>query len=162
MPVLIRDVQIQTCEKARLIGKRYRGAPNWGEWWANDWFSVLEKQPRHPFNEDAFLGAVRIKDGVCERWIGMLFKADAEIPEGFEFADIGDMEFAVFFLYGKEGANDFYAMETHDMCLEKLGELNLSRKENDWCIERYQCPRFTTPDEEGNVILDYAIAVERR
>ena len=23
-----------------------------------------------------------------------------------------------------------------------------------WFFERYTCPRFTTPDEDGNVILD--------
>ncbi|MBQ3231487.1 MAG: hypothetical protein IJA93_00845 [Clostridia bacterium] len=48
MPVTIRNIEIQTCSKAQLIGKRYDGAPNWGEWWANDWFAALEKQPRHP------------------------------------------------------------------------------------------------------------------
>ncbi|MBE5790637.1 MAG: hypothetical protein E7322_00580 [Clostridiales bacterium] len=161
MPVTIRNIEIQTCSKAQLIGKRYDGAPNWGEWWANDWFAALEKQPRHPFNEDAFLGAVRIIDGRPERWIGMLFPPDAEAPEGFEKTQIEDTVFAVVYLCGKEGSSDFYTMETHEMCLGKLKEMNLIRKENDWCIERYQCPRFTAPDEAGNVVLDYAIAVQK-
>ena len=38
--------------------------------------------------------------------------------------------------------------------------LGFKRKEDDWCFERYNCPRFTTPDEEGNVILDYGISIE--
>lgn len=42
-------------------------------------------------------------------------------------------------------------METHDLCLEELKVYNLIRKENDWCFERYNCPKFTTPDEYGNV-----------
>ena len=29
----------------------------------------------------------------------------------------------------------------------------------DWCFERYNCPRFTSPDEAGNVILDYGISI---
>ena len=29
-----------------------------------------------------------------------------------------------------------------------------------WCFERYSCPRFTTPDEEGNVILDMCFYVK--
>jgi hypothetical protein len=51
-------------------------------------------------------------------------------------------------------------METHDMCLEELKALGYKRKEDDWCFERYNCPRFTTPDEKGNVILDYGISIE--
>ena len=46
------------------------------------------------------------------------------------------------------------------MRLEKLKAHNLKRKEDDWCFERYNCPRFTTPDEKGNVILDYALSVK--
>ena len=48
----------------------------------------------------------------------------------------------------------------HNLCLEKLKSLGFKRKEDDWCFERYNCPRFTTPDEEGNVILDYGISIE--
>ncbi|MBQ3231486.1 MAG: hypothetical protein IJA93_00840 [Clostridia bacterium] len=104
---------------------------------------------------------MRIIDGRPERWIGMLFPPDAEAPEGFEKTQIEDTVFAVVYLCGKEGSSDFYTMETHEMCLGKLKEMNLIRKENDWCIERYQCPRFTAPDEAGNVVLDYAIAVQK-
>lgn len=161
MSAMIKKVEIQTCSGALFIGKRYDGAPNWGEWWANDWFSVLERQPRHPFNEDAYLGAVRIRDGKPERWIGMLFPAETEAPEGFEAIEMEDTEFAVVYLSAKEGSDDFYTMETHEMCLEKLKEMKLIRKENGWCIERCQCPRFTAPDEDGNVILDYAIAIQK-
>ena len=57
-------------------------------------------------------------------------------------------------------AGDFYTMETHDMCLEELKALGYKRKEDDWCFERYNCPRFTTSDEKGNVILDYGISIE--
>lgn len=50
-------------------------------------------------------------------------------------------------------------METHNLCLEEIKRLGLQRKEDDWCFERYNCPRFTTPDADGNVILDYGIAI---
>ena len=33
--------------------------------------------------------------------------------------------------------------------------------ENDWCFERYNCPRFTSPDNNGNIILDYGISIEK-
>lgn len=51
-------------------------------------------------------------------------------------------------------------MNTHNMCLEALKAQGLKRKEYDWCFKRYNCPRFTTPDENGDVILDYGIAIE--
>lgn len=69
------------------------------------------------------------------------------------------LEYAVCYLYDKENSSDFYTMDTHNMCLEALKTHDLKRKEDDWCFERYNCPRFTTPDENGNVILDYALSI---
>ncbi len=160
MAVKILEVKRESCPAARLIGKKYEGSANWGEWWANDWFAELEKQPAIPFNGDAYIGAVRIVDGMPERWIGMLFPAETEVPDGFEYADIQALDYAVCYLQDKEGSGEFYTIETHDMCLDKLKVDGLKRKEDDWCFERYNCPRFTTPDESGNVILDYALSIE--
>lgn len=99
-------------------------------------------------------------NGMPERWIGMLFPVNTEVPEGFEYVDIEPLDYAVCYLYDKEGSGDFYSMDTHNMCLEELKAHEFKRKEDDWCFERYNCPRFTTPDEKGNVILDYAISIE--
>ena len=54
--------------------------------------------------------------------------------------------------------------ETYDSRKKEIEEFIelmefLERKENDWCFERYNCPRYTTPDENGNVILDYAVSI---
>jgi predicted transcriptional regulator YdeE len=111
-------------------------------------------------NGDAYIGAVHIVDGMPEYWIGMFFTVDTDVPSGFDFVDIEALEYAVCYLYDKEGSSDFYTMETHDRCLDELKAHGLKRKEDDWCFERYNCPRFTTPDEEGNVILDYGISIE--
>ncbi len=40
---------------------------------------------------------------------------------------------------------------------EKAG-LHIS--EDAWYIERYNCPRLTTPDENQEVILDYILSLE--
>lgn len=160
MAVKILEVKRECFPAARLIGKKYEHGPNWGEWWQNDWFSVLEQKERLPMNGDAYIGAVHIVDGMPEYWIGMFFPVDTEAPEGFDFVEMEALEYAVCYLYDKEGSGDFYSMETHNMCLEELKSLGLKRKEDDWCFERYNCPRFTTPDEAGNVILDYGIAIE--
>ncbi len=156
----ILEVKRESCPAARLIGKRYKKGVNWGEWWANDWFSKLEVNPRLPFNGDAYIGAVHIVDGKPERWIGELFPVDTEVPEGFDYVDMEPLEYAVCYLYDKENSGEFYTKDTHNMCLEELKAHHLKRKEDDWCVERYNCPRFTTPDEEGNVILDYAVSIE--
>ena len=159
MAIKILEVKKESCPATLFIGKRYNGNVNWGEWWANDWFSVLEKNPCIPFNGDAYIGAVHIVDGMPEYWIGMFFPIGTEVPEGFESVEIEALDYAVCYLQGKEGSNEFYSMETHNLCLEEIKHLGLQRKEDYWCFERYNCPRFTTPDADGNVILDYGIAI---
>ncbi len=155
------EIGQEQCPAARLIGKKYEGNPEWDAWWENDWFAALEAAAqRLPINGDAYIGAVHIVDGMPEYWIGMFFPVDTEVPEGFAYVDIEPLHYAVCYLYDKEGSGDFYTMDTHNRCLEALKARNLKRKEDDWCFERYNCPRFTTPDEQGNVILDYAISIE--
>lgn len=143
-----------------LYRKKYSGSVNWGEWWPNNWFDDLETIQGLSINDNGYIGAVHIVDGMPEYWIGMFFPSDTEVPQGFDYVDIEPLKYAVFYLYGAESDSEFYTMETHDMCLEELKAQNLKRKEDDWCFERYNCPRFTTHDANGNVILDYAISIE--
>ncbi len=160
MAVQIAEVKRESAPAMKLIGKKYDQNPNWDEWWQNDWFPMLEKQERLPINGDAYIGAVHIVNGMPEYWIGMFFPADTEVWDGFESIDMEASEYAVCYLSGKDNSGDFYTMDTHNRCLEKLTLLGFKRKEDGWCFERYNCPRFTSPDELGNVILDYAIAIE--
>lgn len=160
MAAKIVDFRLENCPKARFIGKRYVGSPNWGEWWENGWFDVLEQLPQLPINDNAYLGALRVADGVLEYWIGMFFEADTPVPDGFDFADTDPMSYAVYFLYGSEQSGELFGLERHNMCLEDLKAREITRFEDNWCIERCNCPRFTTPDEHGNVVLDYLISVE--
>lgn len=160
MSLKILDIKTETSPAARLIGKCYNNNPNWGEWWENNWFALLEKMPALPMNGDAYIGAVHIVDGMPEFWIGMFFSQDTEAPEGFDYVDMEPLNYAVCYLQDKEGSGDFYTMDTHNRCLDELKNRGLKRKEDDWCFERYNCPRFTTPDEKGDVILDYGIAIE--
>lgn len=160
MAVKIIEIKRETCPAARLIGKKYVNGPNWNEWWENNWFAALETVKPLPFNTDAYIGAVHIVNGMPEHWIGMFFPVNTEVPDGFEYVDIEPLDYAVCYLYGKENSDEFYAMDTHSMCLKALNDHGLKRKEDDWCFERCNCPRFTTPDEKGNVILDYGISIE--
>lgn len=161
MAVKILEVKRESCPATRFIGKRYEGSVNWSEWWENNLFEILEANERLPFNTDAYIGAERIVDGIPERWIGMFFPVDTDVPVNFEYIDIAPLNYAICYLYDKENSSDFYTMATHNMCLEELKARNLKPKEDQLCFERYNCPRFTTPDERGYVILDYAISIER-
>lgn len=159
MAIEILEVKTEHCPATRLIGKKYVGKVNWSEWWENNWFARLEEIQPVSFNGDAYIGAVHIVNGMPEYWIGMFFAANTQAPDGFEYVDIEPLDYAICYLRDKEGSGEFYSRGTHAMCLEKLKELGITRKEDDWCFERYNCPRFTTPDENGNVILDYGIAI---
>lgn len=161
MAVKILEMKRESCPAARFIGKRYHDGSGWGEWWANGWFDVLESIPGLPINDDGYIGAVRMVNGTPEYWIGMFYASDTEVPEGFEFMDMEPLEYAVFYLFGSETSGELTSMDTHNMCLEELKARGLERKESGWRFERYNCPRFTTPDENGNVILDYGLSINK-
>lgn len=160
MAVKILEIKRENCPAARLIGKRYPEAPNWGEWWENNWFDILEKITCLDFNGDAYIGAARIVNGSPETWIGMLYPAGTDAPEGFDFVDIEPTTYAVCYIYDHETSGEFYTNETHEMCIEELKSMGFRPKSDNWRFERYNCPRFTTPDDNGYVTLDYAISVE--
>lgn len=161
MAVKIVDVKRESWPAVRFIGKKYSDGSRWGEWWQNGWFSLLEGIPGLlPMNEEGNFGIMRIVDGMLEYWIGMFFDRTAEAPEGFEYVDIEPLEYAVFYLYGNEHNGELYGLDPHNLCLEELNKKGWKRWEDFWCFERYNCPRFTTPDENGNVILDYGISIE--
>ena len=160
MGVELLEIRRESHPAACLIGKRYHGAPDWGQWWQNGWFETLEAIPAAPLGGDAYFGASRVVGGQAERWIGMLFPAGTKAPEGFEAAEMDARAYAVCVLRDCEGSSGFYATETHRMCLDALKAHGLIRREDDWCLERYACPGFTTPDAQGRVVLEYALSVE--
>lgn len=151
--------------EVRFIGKRYTAGADfgaaWGQWWSNGWFGPLDAlKGRAAINQDSYCGAKRIVNGELEYWIGMFFDPSTEVPEGYESVGMGPMSFAVCWLKDRENSPELTSFETHNRCLEELNRQGMARKEDDWCFERYQCPRYTTPDEDGNVILDYGISIE--
>ena len=154
----------------RFIGKKYgdgdRTGGNfggkWGEFFENGWFDLLEQAADGAFEDaGAYIGLMRVRDGEpFEYWIGMFLPAGTPVPDGFAFRDFAEGELGIGWLYGPEG--ELYGHET-DVAV-KLAEEGI-RIRNDragacWFFERYGCPRFTAPDEQGNVILDIGFFVE--
>lgn len=156
----------------RFIGKRYTNADRvdgsysekWGEWFRKGWFKVLEKHGETEGVENGYLGLMRFNgcdsENTFEYWIGAFLPPDTSVPAGYDFIDISECNVGVCWIKGKEDDGSIYGM--HDACIAKFQENGMgnfkSDDENRICFfERYNCPRFTERDKEGNVILDYGI-----
>jgi hypothetical protein len=154
--------------KLRLIGKCYTESDRanggfsgkWGEWFANGWFEELEKLGVLPELGGDYLGAMRMIDDKFEYWIGMFFPPETAVPEGYVSADIPEGGVATGWVHGREDNGELYGGEPMDMCIAKFNEQGWQLQDNPWFFERYNCPRFTTPDEQGKVILDYCVYIK--
>lgn len=149
----------------RLIGLPYTDkdrnsfgsfSEKWNEWFKTGKFEILEKLQSLPDNENAYVGCMRMNNDMIEYWIGMFFPAGTLVPEGFQYVDIDEGFVGTNWIYGSESNGEIYGYKPHNACMEKLRENNWQSADT-WCFERYNCPRFTTPDQFGNVILDYCI-----
>lgn len=156
----------QAVPAQRFIGKKYSDqdrvnggfGKQWGDWFANGWFAELEKtcaaKPGYD-DGDAYIGLMRSKEGEpFEYWIGIFCPAETEVPTGYSFVDFNKADLGVAWLYGKE--NEVFGQE--HKCAERCEQEGLKIVPDEqgayWFFERYACPRFTTPDEHGNIILD--------
>ncbi len=160
--VKVTRVDNEKSVSLRFIGKKYKNGSAWGEWWQNDWFGVLEKSSGlSNLNDNGYIGLMRNSTDGFEYWIGMFFDKTVSVPDGFEFLDLDEREFAVFHLYGSEKNGEIYGSVPHGICMDILADSGIEVSEECLRFERYNCPRYTTPDKLGNVILDYAIAIKK-
>lgn len=166
MTVEITKVYKEHVPPARLIGKRYSNedrnalgsfADQWQAWFANGWFEEIGKLGALPETEGSSYGMMRMTGNQFEYWIGMLFPHDTEVPEGFSHADIAEGDVGTCWIYGNADSGEIYGIEPHNLCMAKFDEQGWQMDENAWFFERYHHPRFTTPDEKGNVVLDYGV-----
>ncbi len=150
----------------RFLGKKYDNFGNWGEWFANDWFGILEKSMGGADkilsiweNGGGYVGVERrAEEQPFEYYIGMFVPENTPIPDGFIAIDFKNLNLGTCWISGKED-------EVHDTsaCKHKLIEQGMEIWQDDnggiWSFENCLCPRYTTPDENGNVILDYCYFV---
>jgi len=160
----IKNVFTEKVPAGRLIGKRYSRADanfgtygaKWGEFFQNGWFATLEASGGR--NEFDYVGMIRSWNNDFEYWIGMMFDPGAKVPDGFDYADIDEFEAAVFWIYGNEKSGELYSQ--CGACMRIMKERGWQWDDSGWHIERYNCPRFTEPDAQGNVILDFYIQMK--
>ena len=164
----IINVYDQQIPAVRFIGVKFGDGDRkdgsfahiWEEWLASDRFSPLVDLVTEEFCQGyeeawAYLGFMRMKEGEpFEYWLGMFLPEGAAVPEGFEFFDVPAAKLGVCWVKGPD--REVYFKE--DKCVEVLDQNGFEVVEDAsgvWCFfERYVCPRFTTPDDEGNVVLD--------
>ena len=168
MAAEIIKTYIQNVPALRFIGKKYGNEDRingsygklWDDWFKNGRFEKIEKLADKNLKSvyedgDAYIGLMRWKDGEpFEYWIGIYMSKDTEVPAEFDYKDFPESKLGVCWLYGGHG--EVYGQE--GKCAEKLAEEgHKTATDSDgayWFMERYGCPRFTTPDDKGKIILD--------
>ncbi|MGN1021698.1 MAG: hypothetical protein ACI4O7_15145 [Aristaeellaceae bacterium] len=144
-----------TLPALRLIG---RTGTRWADWWAGGWFDALEHHTVPPYDPD-YLDCIRACDGQEEAWIGMLFPADAPVPEGYRAIGLPAGDYALILLRGREDDPGLYGSSARALCLQAMEALGMTPAPG-LTLVRYNCPRFTTPDAEGCVIVDYLLPLK--
>jgi len=152
----------------RFIGKKYPNfGPMWGEWFANGWFDILEKAMGGVKsitaiweNGGGYVGLERRAEGQpFEYWIGMFTPVSTLIPEGFVGVDFFDVSLGTCWIYGTEKA-----VHNTKACKGAIIDAGLEIWEDEnggvWSFENCICPRYTTSDEHGNIIMDYCYFIK--
>lgn len=170
----IIKVYSEQAPKSRFIGIRYGDSDRvggafahlWGSWFKNRRFETLHplvtEQWKARFPEgESYIGLMRVKEGApFEYWIGMFLPEDSPVPAGFDSLELPEMNLGVCLVKGREP--DIYMQGEQAMARLIEEDLKPEQDENGFTllIERYQHPRFTVPDEEGNKILDFITRIE--
>ncbi|HZK34362.1 MAG TPA: hypothetical protein VFD33_03525 [Bacillota bacterium] len=163
----------QSVPALRFIGKKYEDkdrvnggfGKQWGDWFSNGWFEMLEKNCdiKSVYEDgDAYIGLMRWKEGEpFEYWIGVFCPEGGEVPMGYSFIDFNKADLGIAWLYGKE--DEVYGQEHKcaESCEKEGYKIVPDEQGAHWFFERYACPRFTTPDETGNIILDICHYIEK-
>ncbi|MCL2064463.1 MAG: hypothetical protein FWG98_08830 [Candidatus Cloacimonetes bacterium] len=174
MDAEIIRVYAENMPASRFIGKKYLDedrvegtfAQQWGEWHQHGWFDEITKQTDLNLEEwfveaEASIGLMRWKgEEPFEYWIGMFMPAGTAVPEGMNYIDFPVLKLGIGWVQGV--APNIYFM--NGPVYERLEAEGFQPVADDsgtwWSIERYTCPRFTTPDENGNVILDHVYVLQ--
>lgn len=164
----------QKFPKTKFVGIKYGDQDrvngtfglHWGQWFETGKFEVLEKLLTPEFKKkyldsSAYVGLERYKEGEpYEYWIGMFLPENCIVPDGYNSVNFDFSSVGICWIKGKE--ENVYCHEGD--CYVELTENGMQVLEDNsgacWFFERYGCPRFTTPDRDGKVILDIGYFVK--
>ena len=131
----------------------------WGKCFEDGVFATLEALADHIHNP-AYVGYMNSDyEYIC----GMMMKSGVPVPDGFAAHTLEPTKVAVGWIKGKKDNEPAIYANAHTFTekamLEKGMKFNSYIKQG-WCMEVYTCPRFTTPDENGDIILDFYLPCE--
>lgn len=165
------NLKINELPKIRVIGKTVRlnlemgNNPIpvlWEQCFNDGTFSILEKLMEHHIDSSyvGWMGDWNNGDGRFTYLCGMLMKPEAPVPEGFVYRDIPASTVAIGWIQGLE--KEAYSV-AHEYTQKAMEEHGYKADEDAlWCMELYNCPRFTKPMENGDIILDYYIPCKKK
>ncbi len=132
----------------------------WDKCFEENIFATLEKQEQVLFDK-AYVGVMidwDKGDGDFSYICGMLFNEGASVPDGYVMKELDATKAGVSWIQGKNVED--VCMNAHKLTEEAVKENGGNFDNYSWCMELYNCPRFTNPDENGDIILDYYIPVK--
>lgn len=132
----------------------------WGQCFQEDAFKALETQGESVY-DPSYVGVMldwKKGDGHFTYVIGMLMKPGANVPDGYVCRTLPAGRAAVGWIQGKDAAD--VCGPAHVMTEGALKAEGHSCDTMEWCMELYNCPRYTTPDANGDIVLDYYIPLD--
>jgi len=135
----------------------------WETCFSDNTFGQLMDQRDILFN-DAYVGWMTdfsIENGTFTYICGMLMNADRIIQgDVFVSRKIEPVKVGIGWLQGFSVPEVCFA--AHGLMENALNEIGYTCENPSWCMELYNCPRFTKPDENGEIILDYYVPCTKK
>lgn len=167
-------VYVEHAPACRLVGKRYTQKDSkdgsyahlWQEWFREGRFQILEGLLNPDFmagfpEAGSFLGFMRMKEpDRFDYWIGLFAPTDAPVPEGFNSLDLPEMTCGVGWIKGTEPQIYWEQHKVMDALLAQGYQPFVDEEGCSLMVERYQCPRFTSPEESGEKVLDILLCIQ--
>lgn len=129
----------------------------WDKCLADGTFKELEKQAEFLYEPGYVGSSINWEMGYGKFYYvcGMLFKEGVTVPEGYVMHEIGAVKAAKCWIKGKDSA-DVHS-NAHTLTMQAIRKQKLCPNQLKWSMELNNGQRFSTPDENGEIILDYYI-----
>ena len=89
----------------------------------------------------------------------MFAPSGTKVADGLDYIDFPAQNLGVCWIYGKENEVHGLIPQCEDKIVSAGMQVQSDKHGLAGFFERDQCPRFTTPDEKGNVIIDYCFFI---
>lgn len=134
----------------------------WARCFQDGTFSMLEASGSALYN-GAYAGVMIDWDQGYNSFsyvVGMLMKIGADVPPGFVSHTLDATKVAIGWIQGKDASD--VSSKAYEYTEQAVYAGGYRCSQMKWCMELFTHPRYTTPDENGNITLDFYIPVECR